>query len=57
MELLSTYLVNVSLVDINISVRVDWRIKKLQKMPLKIKRPLGDVPQGYELIVVKNFDI
>ena len=48
-NLYSTNAVKVFLAGIkNLGPR-DWSIKRLPKLPLKVQRPLTDVPQAYEL--------
>ena len=48
-NLWSTYVSKVFFVGITILGRRDWAVKKLLKKHLKFKRPLGAVPQAYEL--------
>ena len=48
-NLYSTYVVKVFLAGITIFGRRDWTIKLMPEMPLKVQRPLRDVPQAYEL--------
>ena len=48
-NLYSTNVVKVFLAGIKILGRIDWSIKRLPEMPLKVQRPLTDVPQAYEL--------
>ena len=48
-NLYSTYVVKVFLAGITILSRRDWTIKKMPEIPLKVQRPLTDVPQAYEL--------
>ena len=48
-NLYSTYAVKVFLAGISILGRRAWAIKHMSEMPLKVQRPLTDVPQAYEL--------
>ena len=48
-NLYSTYVVKVFLEGITILGRRDWTITKVRETPLKVKCPLTDTPQAYEL--------
>ena len=48
-----TYVAKVFFIGITIFGRRDWTVKKLPKKSLKVKRPLGAVPQAYELKLKK----
>ena len=54
-NLFSRYVAILFFVDITILGRSDWTVKKLPKKTLKVKRPLGAVPQAYDLIIFRNF--
>ena len=49
-----TYVSKVFIVGIIIFGRRDWTVKQLPKKSLKVKRPLGAVPQAYEFIYVRS---
>ena len=53
-NLYSTYVVKVSLEGIIILGRRDWTITKVGETPLKVKCPLTDTPQAYELTPISH---
>ena len=55
--LYTTYVVKVFLAGRTILGRIDWTIRKLPKMLLKVERPLADAPKAYELRIILDDEI